>query len=139
VANSLNVVVHTGAPAITKKKGKLTGAVDSASGYSVSPLTRNTRIVIGDELTFQFAVRWYQGSTLSAAPSSGGGWFMPMLFGALVGFGACWFKVKGMELPKSLERVIGSRSDVLPKYNGYGYGIGTAGGSGSNGSIRKGD
>jgi len=143
VANNLNVIVHTGAaPAPKNKKPSLrqVGAVDSATGYSVSPLTRNTRIVIGDELTFEFAVKWFEGQAVVAGSSSnGGGVFMPMLFGAIVGFVVCYVLVRGMELPKSLERIMGSRSDVLPKYNGYGYGIVTASSSSMNGATRKGD
>lgn len=142
VANRLNVVIHTGSPATGAAKSKmktLLGTVDSASAYSTSPMTRNARIIIGDELTFEFVVKWFQGPTLGGDLSGRGSTFLPIVFGAIIGFGACWIMVRGVKLPKSLDRRVGSRSEVLPKYNGYGYGIASSGSGSSNGVVRKGD
>jgi hypothetical protein len=110
------------------------GKIEAAAAYSVAPAERNTRIVIGDELTFVLDVRWYSGLMLpvSGASGSGIGWLLQVLFGAVVGFGVCYVWVRGFG---------DRRQSVLPKYNGYGYGISSShGGNGfgfGGGTIGK--
>jgi hypothetical protein len=159
VANWLNVVVHTAAAAEESKKatkvkakaGKkaLAGAIDSASAYSISPATRNTRVIIGDSLTFVFSVRWYDSTELplvqSAQKSSGGGGFtfVACLFSAAVSAGLVYLWLRGVDVPRGMrvggvER-LGRRETGLPKYNGYGYGIGGGQMNGADGGTGKRD
>jgi hypothetical protein len=137
VGNEMNVLVHTARP---KNGGSKTrGLVDSAAAYSVSAATRNTRVIIGDDLTFVFRVGWYDGTALPGARGAsgsggggGGGTFFACLVSAAVGAGLCYLWLRGMDVPKSMRAGLGvdhigmRRETGLPKYNGYGYGVGTA-------------
>jgi hypothetical protein len=124
VANVLNFILHTS----ESEKG----VIDAAAAYSVSPATKNQRIVIGDKLTLQLNVGWYAGDVLhqasvSKSSSGGGGGFFTWLFGVLVGAGICYVWLSGTDgLPKSIRtfvvsRLPGKESAVLPKYNGYAF------------------
>jgi hypothetical protein len=137
VGNQMNIVLHTslvssapvsrgrGAARSTTRKGGSDGKIEAAAAYSVASAERNTRIVIGDTLTFVLDVRWYGDLALPLPSSKGGsaaGWLVEVLFGAMVGFGVCYVWVRGFG---------DRRKSVLPKYNGYAYGVG--GGQGGNG------
>jgi len=114
VGNEVNVVVHTDAER----------RIEAAAAYSVAPTKRNVRIVIGDDLTFQFDVRWYDGETLPRKINgNGGGLLLPLLFGLIVGFGVCYVWIRGFK-GVELGRVFKGRGGELPKYNGYAYGVG---------------
>jgi hypothetical protein len=104
VGNRVNVALHM-----------VSGRVRGATGYSVASDEVNVRVVIGDEVTFVFDVRWYEGLGLpdSAKRTGGGGKVVVWLFGVLVGGAVCWAWM-GWERRRTRE--------FLPKYNGYGYG-----------------
>jgi hypothetical protein len=140
VANVLNVVVHT--------SESERGAIDAAAAYSASPAKKNTRIVIGDQMTLEINVAWYDGNSLVVGKyrdvsDGGGGSLFTWLFGVLVGAGLCYAWLSGTAgLPKSIRRFVVSRlpgkeASVLPKYNGLGYGANASGSNGFNGVPKK--
>lgn len=125
VSNNLNVLVHA-APKHTSP-----GTIDSATAYSVSHLTRNTEIIIGDRLPLRFSVRWYPSPSLPKQWTGvGGHLFLSTLLYCLLSAGGsaalCVAYYRGFALPKRLkshgyERTFSSERQ---RYTGYGYGIG---------------
>lgn len=120
VNTAVNVLLHSALEKGTA--GRRDGSrIRGAGGYSSA--SRTKRIVIGDEVTFSFDVLWVSGDGVpSQKVVRGGGGLGVWLFGVLVGgcvaavyFGGLRMDVKGL-------RGFGGK-DVLPKYNGYGYGV----------------
>ena len=129
VSNYLNLLLHA-APRATEP-----GVIDAATAYSVSHTnpTKNTRIIIGDPLTLQFSVRWYPSTTLPSGWTGVGGhlyWstlvYCALSAGAATAVCIAWFR--GVELPRRLKSWKGVKQDALPRYSGYGYGVGTGAG-----------
>jgi hypothetical protein len=139
VANVLNMLLHT--------NGVEKGVIDAAAAYSVSPATRNQRIVIGDKLTFELAVGWYEGDNLpgTAAFSSGESSSWSRLFFQIIGVVMIFVAINLTKThapefwKKHVTSRLPSRKDtVLPKYNGYGFDARSNGGEGfSTGMIPK--
>lgn len=138
VANELNLLVHTEPLTPSQSRGR----IDSAAAYSISPGTKNTKLIIGDPLTLTFHVRWYRSSYLpltNLAPHHG---FWTTLsycvFAAAASAAICVVYFRGVDLPRRLrfhgkERIGGAggrENGGLPKYNGYGY-MPTGGGVGA--------
>ncbi|KIW05984.1 uncharacterized protein PV09_03168 [Verruconis gallopava] len=128
LANELNLVVHTALPAENKKSSL--GSIDSASAYSVSPGTKNTKLIIGDAVTLTFHTRWYSGSYLPMTNSIQKHGFWSTLSYCIFAAGAsaaiCIAYFRGVDLPRRLrwhgiEKLGARRENGLPKYNGYGY------------------
>jgi hypothetical protein len=127
IANELNLLLHTDTSPALKNK------IDSAAAYSISPSTKNTKLIIGDPITMTFHVRWYQGSYLPTNNLKGYHGFWSTLSYCLFAAGAsaalCIVYFRGIDLPRRLrfhgtQRLGGVRDPGLPKYNGYGYGVG---------------
>lgn len=79
IANQMNVLFHLSSP----------GVINSATGYSISPLTQATRIIIGDPLPLRFSVRWYDTTALPSMTSGiliddEGSLFWPIILGIIV-------------------------------------------------------
>ncbi|KAF1813242.1 hypothetical protein P152DRAFT_513504 [Eremomyces bilateralis CBS 781.70] len=79
VSNHLNLIVHTAHGALSpstspppntntpqRRKGAKDGLITAATAYSSPPFphtdSSNAKLVIGDELTLRFTVRWYGGA-----------------------------------------------------------------------------
>lgn len=137
VANVLNLLVHTadttqveGGKKDKKKREK--ARIESATAYSISPTTRNTKIIIGDSLTLTFHVRWYPSSFLPLQSSHHGFWstLSYCIFAAGASAAICIVYFRGVELPRRLKfHGRDALNGGLPKYNGYGYvpGVGSPG------------
>lgn len=102
VSNNLNVLLHA-AP-----KSTAPGVIDSATAYSVSHLSRNTKVVIGDPLPLRFSVRWYPTTSLpSGWTGVGGHLFFSTVIYCLLSAGAataiCIAYFRGVELPRRLK------------------------------------
>jgi len=102
VSNNLNVLLHA-AP-----KSTAPGVIDSATAYSVSHLTKNTKVVIGDSLPLKFSVRWYPTTSLpSGWMGVGGHLYLSTVFYCLLSAGAaatiCIAYFRGVELPRRLK------------------------------------
>jgi hypothetical protein len=140
VANKLNVLIHI-EPKPSKKGGFSAGGLGprigdiiSATAYSTYPTTQQPKVVIGDSLTLQLFPRWYTGIALPATSSSGHHNFWSTLsycgLSALMSAAICVVYFRGVDLPRRLrfhgrDRIGGFyRHDGLPKYSGYGYGVG---------------
>jgi len=140
VANKLNVLIHI-EPKPSKKGGfsagglgPRTGDIISAAAYSTYPTTQQPKVVIGDSLTLQLFPRWYSGIALPITSSSGHHNFWSTLsycaLSALMSAAICVVYFRGVDLPRRLrfhgrDRIGGfHRHDGLPKYSGYGYGVG---------------
>lgn len=140
VANKLNVLLHT-EPKLSKKGavsadglGASIGDIISAAAYSTYPTTEQAKIFIGDSLTLQLFPRWYTGIALPITSSSGHHNFWSTLsycaLSALMSAAVCVVYFRGVDLPRRLrfhgrDRIGGyHRHDGLPKYSGYGYGVG---------------
>jgi hypothetical protein len=135
VANELNLVVHTSAVDLdgkALKPGTIAGPIDSASAYSISPSTLNTKLIIGDPLTLTFHTRWYAGSYLPLTNElqKHGFWstLSYCIFAAGASAAVCIAYFRGVDLPRRLrfhgiERLGSARAGraELPKYSGYGY------------------
>jgi len=129
VANELNLLVHTDASLQPK------GRIDSAAAYSISPSTKQTKLIIGDTLTLTFHIRWYASSFLPLYSSAHHGFWTTLsycIFAAGASAAICTVYFRGVDLPRRLrfhgrDAIGGGRDIGLPKYNGYGYGVGTAG------------
>lgn len=140
VSNNLNVLIHA-APKRTSP-----GVIDAATAYSVSHLTRNTEIIIGDKLPLRFSVRWYPSTALpSGWAGVGGHLFFSTFLYCLLSAGAstalCIAYYRGIALPKRLKSHGYERtfSTERGRYNGYGYGVGTgANGYGFTGAQQPG-
>ncbi|QDS69612.1 hypothetical protein FKW77_008776 [Venturia effusa] len=126
IAHELNMLLHTDPSPAHKNK------IESAAAYSISPSTKNTKLIIGDSLTMTFHIRWYQGSYLPASNLKGyhGFWSTVSycLFAAGASAAVCIVYFRGIDLPRRLRfhgsnRLGGGRDAGLPKYNGYGYGV----------------
>ena len=125
ISNNLNVLVHASPKSIAP------GVIDSATAYSVSHLTRNTEIIIGDKLPLRFSVRWYPSPSLPSGWTGVGGhlFFSTVLYCLLSAGGSaalCIAYYRGVALPKRLrshgyERAFASERG---RYTGYGYGVG---------------
>jgi hypothetical protein len=123
IANELNLLVHTDPLPALKNK------IDSAAAYSISPSTKNTKLIIGDPLTMTFHVRWYKGSYLPIGGNAHHGFWSTLsycLFAAGASAALCIVYFRGIDLPRRLrfhgtQRLGGARDTGLPKYNGYGY------------------
>ncbi len=125
VSNYLNVLVHA------LPKSDAPGVIDAATAYSVSHLTRNTRIVIGDPLALRLSVRWYPTTMLPSGWTGVGGHVFPStvvycLLSVLGSVAVCTAYFRGVELPRRLrshgrDRTFGGAE--MGRYNGYGYGI----------------
>jgi len=138
VANKLNMAIHV-EPKPSKGRGfsaggtgPRTGDVISAAAYSTYPTTEQTKIVIGDSLTFQLYPRWYSGIALPSSTSGHHNFWSTLSYcalSALVSAAVCVVYFRGVDLPRRLrfhgrDRIGGSsRQDGLPKYSGYGYGV----------------
>ncbi|KAF2673428.1 hypothetical protein BT63DRAFT_421579 [Microthyrium microscopicum] len=138
VATELNLLVHTGGVLKQGKKGLVgtKGAIEAAAAYSVRPLVKNTRIVIGDEVTLQFNVHWYEGPALANGSSASGvGALIKLwlLVGVVVGILFVYFIATKHPKNSFIGRMLPRNEDVLPKYNGYGYGIGPGVANGGTG------
>lgn len=127
IAHELNMLLHTDSLPAQKNK------IESAAAYSISPSTKNTKLIIGDPLTMTFHIRWYQGSYLPTNNLKGYHGFWSTLSYCLFAAGAsaaiCIVYFRGVDLPRRLrfhgnQRIGGVRDSGLPKYNGYGYGVG---------------
>jgi len=134
VSNNLNVLLHA-AP-----KSVAPGVIDAATAYSVSHLTKNTKLVIGDSLPLKFSVRWYPTTSLpSGWTGVGGHLFLSTLVYCLLSAGAatavCVAYFRGVELPKRLKSHGRDRAftEQRARYNGYGYGVGAGNGYGFSG------
>ncbi|KAF2424521.1 hypothetical protein EJ08DRAFT_737085 [Tothia fuscella] len=132
VANELNLLIHTSTDPPTTTSTKDTppkskaakGKIDSASAYSISPTTRNTKIIIGDNLTLTFHIRWYPSSFLPLTSSHHGFWstLSYCIFAAGASAAICIAYFRGVELPRRLKfHGRDAMNGGLPKYNGYGY------------------
>jgi hypothetical protein len=133
VANELNLVVHTAASDEKAKKRKANniGVIDSASAYSISPVTKNAKLIIGDSVTLTFHTRWYEGSYLPMTNELQKHGFWSTLSYCVFAAGAsaaiCVVYFRGVDLPRRLrfhgvDRLGGGRRENgLPKYSGYGY------------------
>lgn len=127
VSNNLNVLVHAAPKSVDP------GVIDSATAYSVSHLTRNTEIIIGDRLPLRFSVRWYPSPSLPSGWIGIGGHIVwsTLLYCMLSAGGSaalCIAYYRGVALPKRLkshgyERTFSSER-ARSGYTGYGYGIG---------------
>jgi hypothetical protein len=145
VANALNLVVHTAAPSPEDKGSRsanTAGVIDSASAYSISPSTKNTKLIIGDSVTLTFHTRWYQGSYLPLTNELQKHGFWSTLSYCIFAAGAsaaiCIVYFRGVDLPRRLrfhgmDRLGGRRENGLPKYSGYGD-MGPNGASMGNGN-----
>jgi hypothetical protein len=111
--------MHTTSSAATNKgkpKGKsseLEGEILAATGYSLPPTQSSPRVIIGDPLPLQFAVRWYSARTLPPSTSrfsSGLGghvhistvMYCLLSFGGGVAVSLAYFR--GVELPRRMRR-----------------------------------
>ncbi|MDB5271625.1 MAG: hypothetical protein JWP58_4665, partial [Hymenobacter sp.] len=73
VNTRMNVLLHS-VPKHHRQK-RDSGVIDSGTAYSTSPLSASghtKRVVIGDELTLQFHVRWFQSPELALGAGGGG-------------------------------------------------------------------
>ncbi|KAF2141459.1 uncharacterized protein K452DRAFT_251414 [Aplosporella prunicola CBS 121167] len=125
IANQLNVLLHAAPRALAP------GTIDAATAYSVSPASRNTKIVIGDSLPLSFSVRWYPSPNLPSGWSGVGGHvYMSTVVYCMLSAGAatavCFAWFRGVELPRRLKRYGKDRALGVEsaRYNGYGYGVG---------------
>ena len=127
ISNNLNVLLHA-APRAT-----LPGVIDSATAYSVSPNTRNTRTVIGDALPLRMSVRWYPTTNLPSGWTGVGGhlYLSTLVYCALcVGatFAASLAYFRAVEFPRKLRRYgadrMGGDGGGTRGLGGYGYGVG---------------
>jgi hypothetical protein len=148
VANELNLVMHTkdiDAEGKVLKPGVIAGNIDAAAAYSVSPSTRNTKLIIGDTVTLTFHTRWYAGSFLPLTNElqKHGFWstLSYCIFAAGASAAVCIAYFRGVDLPRRLrfhgiERLGSGRrgANELPKYSGYGYTGPVANGNGTNGA-----
>lgn len=111
------------------------GVIDAGTAYSVSHLAedKNVRVVIGDSLTLQLSVRWYPTTKLPGGWRGYGGHiyastliYIFLAFCAGAGVAIVYFR--GVDLPKRLksygENRFGGAGQELPRYSGYGYGVG---------------
>ena len=85
------------------------GVVDSATAYSISPTTKNTRIIIGSALRLRLSVRWYPTTTLpSGWAGVGGHIFLSTVVYCLLSMAAtaaaCLAYFRAVELPRKLRR-----------------------------------
>ncbi|KAI9843220.1 MAG: hypothetical protein M1838_002733 [Thelocarpon superellum] len=128
VSNNLNLLLHA-APRATEP-----GVIDSATAYSVSHNTRNTRIIIGDALALRMSVRWYPTANLPSGWTGVGGhlYMSTLVYCALcIGgtFAACLAYFRAVELPRKLRRYGAER------LNGDGGSGGGGGGGGGKGGL----
>jgi hypothetical protein len=127
IANELNLLLHTD-PLPTAK-----GRIDSAAAYSISSSTKATKLIIGDPLPLTFHIRWYKSSYLPLSSSAHHSFWSTLsycIFAAGASAAICIVYFRGVDLPRRLrfhgrDKIGGGRENGLPKYNGYGYGIGT--------------
>ncbi|KAI9678259.1 MAG: hypothetical protein M1817_006204 [Caeruleum heppii] len=130
IANNLNILLHA-APRATHP-----GVIDSATAYSISPLNRNTRIVIGDALPLRLSIRWYPTTNLPSGWTGVGGHLFVSTFvycALCVGATAacCLVYFRAVEFPQKLrrygaDRMGGDGGAGGPRggLGGYGYGVG---------------
>jgi len=121
VANNLNILLHA-APKATSP-----GIIDSATAYSTSHLTKNTKVVIGDSLPLRFSVRWYPTTSLpSGWTGVGGHLFLSTviycLLSALAATAVCIAYFRGIELPRRLKTHGRDRAFGLQRANSNGAG-----------------
>ena len=140
VANKLNVLIHTEPKPSEKREfsggGLLPriGDIISAAAYSTYPTSQQFKVVIGDSLTLQLFPRWYTGIALPTTSSSSHHNFWSTLsycaLSALMSAAVCMVYFRGVDLPRRLrfygrDKIGGyNKHDGLPKYSGYGYGVG---------------
>ncbi|KAI9682706.1 MAG: hypothetical protein M1829_006693 [Trizodia sp. TS-e1964] len=139
VAANLNLIMHA-AP-----RSRAPGVIDSSIAYSIAPLSRSTKIIIGAALPLRLRVRWYPSNTLPAGwRGVGGHLYFSTLVYCLLSAGAaaavCVAYFRGVELPKRLRAYGGEKLSVeRGTYNGYAYGVGNGVGVGNawggNGSL----
>lgn len=117
ISTVLNVIFHTSEQYSGSEEAP--GVIDSATAYSISPLTSSTRIIIGDALPLRFFIRWYAGISLPASDdaendwgknrSNGGHITTHLLVYCLMTAGctivACTAYFLGWEFPRRLKRV----------------------------------
>ncbi|OCK76711.1 hypothetical protein K432DRAFT_305760 [Lepidopterella palustris CBS 459.81] len=135
ISNHLNMLLHAAPKSIAP------GTIDSATAYSVSAHTKQTRISIGDSLPLHFSIRWYPSTSLPSGWSGvGGHLYTSTLVYCLLSAGAatavCVAYFRGVELPKRLRRYARDKAFGggggegryggygLPMANGYGGGYG---------------
>jgi hypothetical protein len=115
----LNVIMHTATPegsgrAKSRKNNiDVEGQILAATAYSLPPTESSPKLVIGDNLPFQFSVRWYSARTLPASTSRlasglGGHVHLSTVMYCILSFGggialslAYW---RGIELPRRMKR-----------------------------------
>lgn len=135
VGNFLNLLVHA-AP-----KRQSPGTVDAATAYSVSSHIRNTKITIGDSLTFSFSVRWYPSTTLPPGWSGYGGHIyhstlIYCLLSAVASAAVCVVYFRGVELPRRLKRYATERMNGGGgRFGGTGYGLPVSNGRNGRGGY----
>ena len=115
----LNVIIHTTSSAeIGKGKRKekeagIEGQILAATAYSLPPTSASPKVIIGDSLSLQLAVRWYSARTLPPSTSKlssglGGHVHISTVMYCLLSFfggGAVSLAYfRGIELPKRIRR-----------------------------------
>lgn len=153
LAHRINVLLHAAPRRVAP------GTIDAATAYSVSPAdparAALTKVVIGQSLPLQLAVRWYPDTQLPPSWSGvGGHFYLSTLFYCLLSAGAsaavCVSYFRGVELPRRLRnygrdrlgislpaKVGGEFNGGLVRYNGYGYGVGSPGMNGWGGPGKR--
>ena len=114
----LNVIMHTSVAEAGKGKRKekasnLEGQILAATAYSLPPTSASPKLIIGDQLPLQLAVRWYSARTLPPSTSRlasglGGHVHISTVVYCLLSFfggGAVSLAYfRGIELPKRMRR-----------------------------------